>query len=284
MQEVILQVTKVNCCKVMRHTPSDISKIATTLQLYAPLLDGEEIWVEQNAAEQELTRIVGADQLPSSLAADTDRERNVKLRHDVSKLWNEAVATNRSNLAFELSRWIVKDWGGIRNISDTTIKEHHYKALGRFEALPFEGVASSSKVFSLVDPMEFQIYDARVAVSLNVLQLAANTDTRIYFEVPQTQITWISGSRDCFFARIPKAAFLEDFGFSDLPESEIYRYYTKLLLKLGVEAEPQLDPIEVEMALFGLAYPFSQNTEGALSEILAAERARLRATQSAGGA
>ena len=72
VQEVILQVTKVNCGKVMRHTPSDISKIATTLQLYAPLLDGEEIWVEQNAAEQELTRIVGADQLPSSLAADTD--------------------------------------------------------------------------------------------------------------------------------------------------------------------------------------------------------------------
>lgn len=264
----------------MRHTASDILKIAATLDSFLPLLADEEIWKEQKAANKRLKQIAGPALDASIFEAENDWRRNIALRGEVSRLWREAVEADKLNLAFDLARWIVKDWGGIKNINDSTIGEHHFAALNKLFSLPFEHISSKSKVITLPDPYTYQIYDARVAVALNVIQLAADTDMRIYFEIPSTQITWIADGEDCFQARIPKAAFVEDFGFEPMPTSEIYNYYTKLLLKLGVETQPQLDPIEIEMGLFGLAMPFSHNTDGVLSEILAAERARLRAVQS----
>ena len=260
----------------MQHTKNDIAKMAAALGSYVYLMDNVEIWKEQSSAFKKLKEIAGPLLNEEALLAQNDRDRNVRLRFEVSRLWNEAVASGNGNLALELSFWIVKGWGGIKNIKDETIKSHHFAAVNKLFGLPFEHISSSSKVITLTDPEIYQIYDARVAVSLNVIQLAANTEVRIYFEIPDTQITWISGHEDCFRARIPKQAFLDDFGFKAIPKEEIYRYYTMFLSKIGVDAVPQLDPIEVEMALFALAFPFSKNTDSVLTKILGAERDRLR--------
>ena len=58
----------------------------------------------------------------------------------------------------------------------------------------------------------------------------------------------------------------------DGSDLEVYSYYTWLLSKLAVEM--QLDPIEVEMALFGLALHFLEKKNGLLAGILADERSR----------
>lgn len=260
----------------MHHNADDITKIAAALDGFLPLINNFEIWTEQQAADKSLKRIAGPALDPSVFVAKNDWQRNINLRKEVSRLWREAVDENNLNLSFDLARWMVKDWGGIKNITDSTIGKHNFAALNKLFNLKFDHISSKSKVITLPDPYTYQIYDARVAVALNVMQLAAGTEVRIYFEIPPTQITWIASDKN-FIARIPRAAFVEDFGFRVMPKDKIYSYYTKLLLKMSIETKSKLDPIELEMALFALAMPFSHNSNGVLSAILAAERVRLRA-------
>jgi len=260
----------------MHHDAEDIAKIAATLGGFLSLLDNVEVWKEQRAANNSLMKITGLALDSSVFLAESDWQRNIGLRKEVGRLWREAVETGNISLSFDLARWIVKDWGGIKNISDSTIGKHNFAALNKLYSLKFDHISSKSKVITLPDPYTYQIYDARVAVALNVMQLAADTGVRIYFEIPDTQITWIANSENSFHARLPKEAFIKDFGFVAMQKNDIYAYYTKLLLKLCIEMQPQLDPIEVEMALFALAMPFSKNSNGVLSKILEDERSRLR--------
>ena len=266
----------------MHHSAEDITKIAAALDGYLPLISNLEIWTEQQAAAESLKRIAGPALDASVFAVKNDWQRNINLRKEVSRLWREAVDADNLNLSLDLARWMVKDWGGIKNIRNSTIGKHNFAALNKLFNLKFDHISSKSKVITLPDPYANQIYDARVAVALNVMQLAADTKVRIYFEIPNTQITWIASDENCFKARIPEIAFIEDFGFRVMPKNKIYSYYTRLLLKMSIETKLQLDPIELEMALFALAMPFSHNSNGVLSAILAAERDRLRAEQDAG--
>jgi hypothetical protein len=256
----------------MKHTENDIEKLASTLNRFGNRLNKDFLWREQKAALKSLASLTSYEFVNELNQEKDNWRRNVKLRYKLSEYWKDLVKQDKLNEALAVTRWIIKSWGGIKNISDTTISEHFADAVYKKYFLPFEHISSKSKALAFIEPEKLQIYDARVAVSLNVIQLAADTDTRLYFTIPSTQIRSIQHNEDCFQARLPQAAF-EEFDFVPVPLEDIYSIYTQLLLK--VARDMQLSPLEVEMWLFGLAFEFSEVPE-TLSEILGEERQRRR--------
>jgi hypothetical protein len=256
----------------MKHTGEDVEKIALALKTFGSRLNKDFLWREQKAAYAALSRLIHLDFI-SELNQEKDNwRRNVKLRYKLSEHWKYLVKQGNLNDALAITSWLIKNWGGIKNISDATVEEHFADAVYRKYYLPFEHISSKSKALALVEPEKLQIYDARVAVSLNVIQLVADTEVRLYFAIPSTQIRSIQHNEDCFQARLPQAAF-EELDFVPVPFEDIYSIYTQLLLKIA--RDMQLSPVEVEMSLFGLAFEFSEVPE-TLSEILGQERKRRR--------
>ncbi len=256
----------------MKHTEKDVEKLASALNRFGNRLNKNFLWREQKAAYKSLASLTSADFVAELNAEKDNWRRNVKLRYKLSEHWKHLIEQDKLNDALAVTRWIIKSWGGIKNISDFTISEHFADAVYKKHFLPFEHISSKSKALALIEPEKLQIYDARVAVSLNVMQLAADTEVRMYFEIPSTQIRSIQHNEDCFQARMPQAAFAE-FDFVPVPLEDIYSVYTQLLLKIA--RDMQLSPVEVEMWLFGLAFEFSEVPE-TLSEILGEERQRRR--------
>jgi hypothetical protein len=256
----------------MKHTGKDVEKLAAALNRFGDRLNKDVLWREQKAAYKSLASLTSYDFVAELNEEKDNWRRNVKLRYKLSEHWKNLVKQDKLNDALAVTRWKIINWGGIKNVSDATIREHFADAVYRKYYLPFEHISSKSKALALVEPEKLQIYDARVAVSLNVIQLVADTEVRLYFAIPSTQIRSIQHNEDCFQARLPQAAF-EELDFVPVPFEDIYSIYTQLLLKIA--RDMQLSPVEVEMSLFGLAFEFSEVPE-TLSEILGQERKRRR--------
>ena len=126
----------------MRHTNADVEKIATALNKLHPILSDKVVWKKQNAAYKNLASLT-SQSFVDELATEQDSwRRNVKLRFELSEFWNELVARDQLNDALEITRWKVSDWGGIRNISDATIREHFNDAFYKKTFLPFDHISS----------------------------------------------------------------------------------------------------------------------------------------------
>lgn len=257
----------------MKHTEKDIEKLASALNRFSGRLNKEFLWREQKAAYKSLALLTSSDFVAELNKEKNNWRRNVKLRHKLSEYWGGLVKAGRINDAFAITRWLVKEWGGIKRIRDDTINQHFWDAINQKYSLPFDKISSKSKVFALANPDALQIYDARVAVSLNSIQLAANTDVRIYFTIPETRIKSIQFNDDCFQARLPQGAF-EEFDFVSITLDSIYSAYIELVNRLALRMS--VSPVDVEMRLFGLAFDFCENPK-TLSDILSEERRRRRA-------
>ena len=91
---------------------------------------------------------------------------NVKLKSRLHDAW-VAKSVERISIA----KWVISDWGGIRGNKPETIEEYAKRAGEADPATPLKGIASFSKVLAIKDSKKYAIYDARVAVSLNAIQL-----------------------------------------------------------------------------------------------------------------
>lgn len=103
-----------------------------------------------------------------------------------------ATIKSRAPLAqVRLAEYVIKDWGGIKrfgqaNATVTTLlplatKTRPGKAKGQF---PFKNISSWSKWLSVICPDWALIYDARVAYSLNAINLMAGAPGMV-FPMPQ---------------------------------------------------------------------------------------------------
>lgn len=93
---------------------------------------------------------------------------NVALKKFFHQKWKKCSTPNER---LALVRTIVRDWGQVRSNRDETLRFYAENANTKNPELPLKGVASYSKVLSIVDPDRYAIYDARVAACLNALQI-----------------------------------------------------------------------------------------------------------------
>lgn len=194
-------------------------------------------------------------------------EYNIAFRDAMNAHWRKLEAAikdfdqpeERKELE-KFSKWVVEIWGRIlRNEGDTIGK--YVKRTKYFELESGDGMSSFSKILSAKDRHKYQVYDARVANCLNILQLKFFAGTRYYFDLGDTRNNKIKQ----YLNRFPKEAYLEirfkEFQSWPAPKNfyhsrryernpfvHPYRFYLDLVNLIAVKS--RREPIEIEMMLF----------------------------------
>ena len=183
---------------------------------------------------------------------DSSYEANVKLKEFLNKNWNESNDDREKNI---LSKIVVADWGGIKNNKAETLSSYIKEINKQKPATPIKGVASYSKIFSITDLENYAIYDARVAVCLNAIQLKNNIKNGLAFNyVPGRNNVTGNVEKKIGFSQQEKYKVkrLVKNGWSRIKRDETYEIYLTTLKKCH-EQFPTYKLYDLEMVLFANA-------------------------------
>ena len=184
---------------------------------------------------------------------DSLYKQNIALKKFLTKEWKN----NNYNPKKTIASWVVKDWGGIRRISEQRLKEYVDRMEENHNYTPLKGIASYSKILAAAFPEDYAIYDARVAASLNAIQLLNPSDGRIAFH-------YLAGRNNIVGNKNKKIGFTEDKRFSiknltssdnnflPIDKNNVYNIYINLLKNI-VQKNPNFKLHECEMVLFAQA-------------------------------
>lgn len=119
-----------------------------------------------------------------SVSGNSNYEKNVALKRLLQNKYINGELEIRS-----ISEWIIKEWGGIKTVSKNL---DAYISSVKEKKVPekLSGVASYSKLFAMFYPDDFAIYDARVAVSLNIIQLLSEGEAAVFFPYLSGRNKW----------------------------------------------------------------------------------------------
>lgn len=157
-------------------------------------------------------------------------EESIELKHYLTKKWAVSDATMREQLA----RWLVVDWGKVKRNTPERIKSHVEKALDANTERPLEGVASYSKILSMVNCTQYAIYDARVAACLNAVQLQMQCNQPIFFPYIPSQNRHFKADNKIknFVNTFSKTELVNNRGWLPVDRNTAYTTYLDLLYKL----------------------------------------------------
>lgn len=176
---------------------------------------------------------------------------NVELKRHLHQRWN--LATYERKL--DLVEVIVSDWGGVRANKAETLKRY-VDAIAELEPdTPLNGVASYSKIFSIVRPEQYAIYDARVAACLNAVQFNAGIENGIAFNyVPGRNNVIGNAGKKSGFTQLPEFSVksLTNSGWLRLKRNDTYAKYNQVLSHCLARL-PSRSRFELEMVLFARA-------------------------------
>jgi len=122
---------------------------------------------------------------------------------------------------------------------------------------PIKGIASYSKILAAAFPDDYAIYDARVAVSLNAIQLLNPCEDRIAFHylAGRNNIVGHAGKKIGFSQEEKfsiKNLISSNHNFLFIDKNNVYNFYINLL-KNVIKNNPHLKLYEYEMVLFAQA-------------------------------
>jgi len=114
--------------------------------------------------------------------------QNVALKLRLSDMYSTA----NDDLKQELTYYYITKWGGIKRNTEENIRSYALDTPASLIARGSKGIASWSKALCIRCPSEYAIYDARVALSLNCLQIISPVNTPILFPLLLSQNKLIS--------------------------------------------------------------------------------------------
>lgn len=175
-----------------------------------------------------------------STVTGTGFEQTRALKQAISGLYS----TDESRRV-DLATYFVRVWGGVRGNRPETLESYVFKEAEELIAIrKFKGISSWSKVLHLREPDNYFIYDARIAVVLNLVQRNHSVTDPVLFHMPDSQNRLIKPVRK-LLAEKAKAE-----GWKPAP-SDMYCQYNKLIFDVGRRVGEHGDL--VEMALFSKA-------------------------------
>jgi hypothetical protein len=181
-------------------------------------------------------------------------QQNIELKRHLAKCWANSSLDEKIRLA----TWIVRDWGGIYRNSEMTILGYVNQADAERPATPFSGIASYSKILGVKDPERYAVFDARVAASLNAIQLMLFRDGIL--RSPDLLAFAVPPGRNEIVNRFDSVAFptaLKRVGFTFVPRAAIYGTYLAILRAIHFVDHESIHRIEsileIEMFLFAQA-------------------------------
>lgn len=99
--------------------------------------------------------------------SDNQYYQNISLKKQLSKQYAEANPEGK----IILTKYYISTWGGIHGNKTDTLKCYALSCPEELRKRREKGIASWSKALVIRDPSQYAIYDARVAFSLNLLQI-----------------------------------------------------------------------------------------------------------------
>jgi hypothetical protein len=175
------------------------------------------------------------------LPAGNPFTQNVSLKIQLSRLYSSAD----DQIKNAITRYYIADWGGIRSNREEIIQSYSFDTPESLIARGTQGIPSWSKALCIRDPDRYAIYDARVAVSLNCLQITHAVDRPIAFPVLFGQNKLINrGSTKV-------REYATRYGWPTLDNKGFYEEYNNLL---SIAAKPlHVKLYTLEMLLFAKA-------------------------------
>ncbi len=145
--------------------------------------------------------------------------QNVALKLQLSDLYSAADDHTRQ----EITEYYIAKWGGIRRNTAENIRTYALDTPASLIARDTRGIASWSKALCIRCPDEYAIYDARVALSLNCLQITSPVNPPTRFPLLPGQNRLISlGSKMVF-------RHTSVHGWAVALEKDFYRQYNAVL-------------------------------------------------------
>jgi len=168
---------------------------------------------------------------------------------DLREFIHEKIKAN-SEKSIDMQIWYVKDWGGVKTNSESTLEEYlHTPSEDLIKKKGAKGIASWSKLLSLRDPRTFAIYDARVAMSLNTISLLCSSKSNTFFPQLASRNKKIVAGQ----AAIKRLAKSRNLNF----DSGFYKNYLNILNHSVIECGNKFDIQTAEMVLFANAEDLS---------------------------
>jgi hypothetical protein len=182
----------------------------------------------------------------------TQAQKNVALRKHYNLKW--LAASERGCLASKeaIARQYIVDFGGIRKNSGEKISHYANAPDEELADGKLAGVASWSKVLSIRNPAAYAIYDARVAFSLNALQVQRLGHVGVWFPLLSTQNATLKRVQRPFANIKPKLEHR-------IKSRVAYRCYMEALIHAVGNGLPD----DGEMILFAVAPKLARDWESA---------------------
>jgi hypothetical protein len=134
-------------------------------------IDGVNAWYDWS---------INRNRLPIgiSLSPGTTFQENVALKLALHQRW-----LTYKNERSALEKYYVADWGGVRGNAPTTLEK--YASLMPQDLLQFGavGIATWSKILCVRNPYDYAIFDARVSIALNFLQVVYSVKAPVLFSL-----------------------------------------------------------------------------------------------------
>lgn len=203
------------------------------------------------------TSIIKASIIDSVNKTDCDFEKNIILKESLKTQYQ----SNSDNT--QLDFWIINDWGGIYGFKQTPKNLSKILALknqlqdDKISKENFETISSLSKVASFWDPLEYFVYDARVAYSLNWLILRYENTEGIkhkYFPMPNSRNKALVNYDMQTILNLFHAEKNQEYKSIYFTPEEAYHAYCKLIKLIALQVfEGETPAYLVEMLLFVVA-------------------------------
>lgn len=185
------------------------------------------------------------------MSGQSTYDANVRFKEFLNKNWTQSLPEDRLKWA----NVMINRWGGVRGNSESTLRRYITEIHSAKPAIPFKGVASYSKLYSIAQPKKYAIYDARVAACLNAIQYQFDNTTGIAFNYCKGRNNLVGNAQTkTGFAHMEKfrTRTLIARGWHSVPTNDTYQAYMDLLHECG-EALPQFKLHDFEMLLFSSA-------------------------------
>ena len=154
---------------------------------------------------------------------------------------------------------VIKKWGGIKSIHKKTIKKfivNYYSEkslLIKDKTLPHQCVSSYSKLYSILSPKDYAIYDSRVAACLNALQLNLRVSNGYVFNYVNGRNNIIGNSQKKIGftqnIKFKERTIKSEFGWERKKLKDNYKFYLDYLKTIQKRLKLS-DLYDLEMILF----------------------------------
>ncbi|MEZ5031987.1 MAG: hypothetical protein R2787_11345 [Saprospiraceae bacterium] len=188
-------------------------------------------------------REINEEKLPGgiSLPAGNQYKKNVALKNQLHREWVNADIEKR----FALTKYYIADWGGIHTNSPDSLFEYSTKSASYLIKNGKKGIASWSKAIVLHDPNKYAIFDARVAISLNCLQVLNNVENKKIYPILSSRNKIVAAGNKYIRDKASAERWIK------ADDSMFYKEYLNLLKATAEEINSNVSTIE--MLLFAKA-------------------------------